>query len=79
MPTSKRGVNTPVIVSDHLVTVTKHLRLYLAAHTKVHNIVHEKISLDQASQIALPALMVTLMNSTKIKSLKITLFSLFIT
>lgn len=35
-------MKAPVTVSDHLVTLTKHLRLDLAAHTKVHDTVHEK-------------------------------------
>lgn len=60
-------MKTPVIVSDHLVTVSKHLRLDLAAHTEVHDTMI-KICLGQARQIALLAMMVTLMNSTKIKS-----------
>lgn len=59
VPTSKRGVKTPVIASDHLVTVTKHLRLDLAVHTKVHDTTYDKNLFGQARQIALPALMVT--------------------
>lgn len=73
MPTSKRGVKAAVIVSDPLVKVPKHPRLDLAAHTKVHGTMYDKNLLRSSK----PALMVTLINSTKIKNLKITLFLVY--
>lgn len=70
MPTSKRGVKAPVKVGDPLVKVPKHLRLDSGAHTKVHDTLYDNNLLRSSK----PALMVTLINSTKIKILKITLF-----
>jgi len=39
MPTSEIGVKAPIIVSADLATVGKHLRLDLATHIKVYDII----------------------------------------